>query len=109
MNPPVSMGHFQNAITRLEGFARPVESHHAKNTLFREQQVPTREKMQALVAASEKVRSLLNPIAEYNHRLEQLVKGGLSNTDARKQVEVKEPDLVFARDQAVGDSTSGTT
>jgi hypothetical protein len=33
-------------------------------------QVPHREQMEALVAASEKVRALLNPIAEYNHRLE---------------------------------------
>src|SRR6202011_2850688 len=43
-------------------------------------QVPHREQMQALVAASEKVRALLNPIAEYNHRLEQLLREGLSKT-----------------------------
>jgi hypothetical protein len=55
--------------------------------------------MRALVAASEKVRGLLNPIGEYNHRLEQLVKDGLSPTDARKELEAKEPDLVLARDQ----------
>jgi hypothetical protein len=61
-------------------------------------QVPHREQMQALVAASEKVRALLNPIAEYNHRLEQLLKDGLSKTDARKALEAKEPDLVLARD-----------
>ena len=54
--------------------------------------------MQALVAASEKARALLNPIAEYNHRLEQLLKDGLSKTDARKALEAKEPDLVLARD-----------
>jgi hypothetical protein len=29
--------------------------------------------MQALVAASEKARTLLNPIAEYNLRMEQLL------------------------------------
>ena len=57
--------------------------------------------MQALVAASEKVRSLLDPISEYNHRLEQLVKGGLSTADARKALEAKEPDLVFARDNQI--------
>jgi hypothetical protein len=61
-------------------------------------QVPHREQMQALVAASEKVRALLNPIAEYNHRLEQLLKDGLSKTDARKALEAKEPDLVVAHD-----------
>ena len=61
-------------------------------------QVPHREQMQALVAASEKVRALLNPIAEYNHRLEQLLKGGVSKTDARKALEAKEPDLVLAHD-----------
>ena len=61
-------------------------------------QVPHREQMQALVAASEKVRALLNPIAEYNHRLEQLLKDGLSKTDAKKALEAKEPDLVLARD-----------
>ena len=55
--------------------------------------------MRALVAASEKVRPLLNPIGEYNHRLEQLIKDGLCKTDARKQLEVKEPDLVLARDK----------
>jgi hypothetical protein len=48
-------------------------------------QVPHREQMQALVAASEKVRVLLSPIAEYNHRLEQLLREGLSKTDARKE------------------------
>ena len=48
-------------------------------------QVPHREQMQALVAASEKVRALLSPIAEYNHRLEQLLREGLSKTDARKE------------------------
>jgi hypothetical protein len=52
--------------------------------------------MRALVAASEKVRPLLNPIGEYNHRLEQLVKDGVSTTDAKKQLETKEPDLVLA-------------
>src|ERR1700738_2222623 len=61
-------------------------------------QVPHREQMQSLVAASEKVRALLNPIAEYNHRLEQLLIDGLSKTDARKALEAKEPDLVLARD-----------
>jgi hypothetical protein len=40
--------------------------------------------MQALVAASEKVRALLKPIAKYNLRLEQLVKDWLSPTDGRK-------------------------
>jgi len=54
--------------------------------------------MQALVAASEKVRPLLNPIGEYNQRLEQLLKEGLSATDARKELEAKEPALVLARD-----------
>jgi len=57
--------------------------------------------MQALVAASEKVRALLNPSAEYNHRLEQLLKDGLSKTEARKALEAKEPDLVLARDSQV--------
>jgi hypothetical protein len=62
-------------------------------------QVPSREQMQALVRASEKVRALLNPIAEYDHRLEQLVQeDGLSPTDARKALEAKEPALVLARD-----------
>jgi hypothetical protein len=61
-------------------------------------QLLSREKMQALVAASEKVRPLLNPIGEYNHRMEQLLKNGLSTTDARKELEAKEPDLVLARD-----------
>ena len=61
-------------------------------------QVPHRERMEALVTASEKVRALLNPIAEYNHRLEQLLKDGLSKTDARKALEAKEPDLVLAQD-----------
>ena len=61
-------------------------------------QVPSREKMQALVAASEKVRPLLNPIGEYNHRMEQLIKDGLSTTDARRELEAKEPALVLARD-----------
>src|SRR5208283_1760568 len=60
-------------------------------------QLPS-EKMRALVAASEKVRALLNPIGEYNHRMAQMVKEGLSNTEARKQLEVKEPALVLARD-----------
>ena len=64
-------------------------------------QVPTREKMQALVAASEKVKPLLNPMGEYNRRLEQMVKEGLSEADARKALEAKEPALVLARDQAV--------
>ena len=54
--------------------------------------------MEALVAASEKVRALLNPIAEYNHRLEELLKDGVSKTDARKALEAKEPALVLARD-----------
>ena len=35
-------------------------------------QVPSHDKMQALVRASDKVRPLLNPIGEYNQRLEQL-------------------------------------
>jgi len=60
--------------------------------------------MQALVAASEKVRALLNPSAEYNHRLEQLLKDGLSKTEARKALEAKEPDLVLARDNQTGRS-----
>jgi hypothetical protein len=60
-------------------------------------QLPS-EKMRALVAASEKVRALLNPIAEYNHRMDQLLKDGLSTTDARKELEAKEPGLVLARD-----------
>jgi hypothetical protein len=64
-------------------------------------QLPSREKMRALVRASEKVRPLLNPIGEYNHRLEQLVKDGLSTTDARKELETKEPALVLARDNQV--------
>ena len=63
-------------------------------------QVPCREQMQALVAASEKARTLLNPIAEYNLRMEQLLKDGLT-TDARKALEAKEPDLVLARDNQV--------
>jgi hypothetical protein len=33
-------------------------------------QLPSRQKMQALVAVSDKVRPLLNPIGEYNQRLE---------------------------------------
>jgi hypothetical protein len=41
-------------------------------------QVPSCDKMQALVRASEKVRPLLNPIGEYNQRLEKLLKDGLS-------------------------------
>jgi hypothetical protein len=61
-------------------------------------QLPSREKMQSLVRASEKVRPLLNPIGEYNHRMEQLIKEGLSATDARKELEAKEPALVLARD-----------
>jgi hypothetical protein len=61
-------------------------------------QIPHREQMEALVAASEKVRALLNPIAEYNHRLEELLKDGVSKTDARKALEAKEPALVLARD-----------
>src|SRR5208337_3297558 len=64
-------------------------------------QLPSREKMQALVAASDKVRALLNPIGEYNHRMDQLLKDGLSTTDARKELEAKEPDLVLARDSQV--------
>jgi len=64
-------------------------------------QVPSREKMRALVAASEKVRALLNPIGEYNHRMDQLLKDGLSTTDARKELEAKEPALVSARDNQV--------
>jgi hypothetical protein len=55
--------------------------------------------MQALVAASEKARGLLNPIGEYNQRLEKLVKDGLSPTDARKGLEAREPALVLARDE----------
>ena len=54
--------------------------------------------MQALVVASEKVRPLLNPIGEYNQRLEKLLKDGLSASDARKELEAKEPALVLARD-----------
>ena len=61
-------------------------------------QVPSRDKMRAMVAASEKVRGLLNPIAEYNQRMDQLLKDGLSTTDARKELEAKEPALVLARD-----------
>jgi hypothetical protein len=64
-------------------------------------QLSSREKMHALVRASEKVRPLLNPIAEYNRRLEQLIKDGLSPTDARKELEAKEPALVLARDNQV--------
>jgi hypothetical protein len=60
-------------------------------------QLPS-EKMRALVAASEKVRALLNPIGEYNHRMDQLLKDGLSTTDARKELQAKEPALVLARD-----------
>jgi len=80
-------------------------------------QVPSRDKMQALVRASEKVRPLLNPIGEYNQRLEQLVKDGLSPIDARKELEAKEPDLVLARDnqtviqrraQLLGERQAGT-
>jgi hypothetical protein len=47
------------------------------------------------------VKPLLDPIGEYNHRLEQLVKGGLSTADARKQLEVKKPALVLARDSQI--------
>jgi hypothetical protein len=61
-------------------------------------QVPSREKMRALMRASEKVRPLLNPIAEYDRRLEQLLKDGLSVIDARNELEAKEPALVLARD-----------
>jgi hypothetical protein len=61
-------------------------------------QVPNREKMQALVAASEKVRPLLNPSGEYNLRIDELLKQGLSGSDARKKLEAKEPALVLARD-----------
>ena len=57
--------------------------------------------MQALVAASEKVRPLLNPIGEYDQRMERMIKDGLSTTDARKELEAKEPDLVLARDNQV--------
>jgi hypothetical protein len=64
-------------------------------------QLPSRDKMQALVRASEKVRPLLNPIGEYNSRIEQLLKDGLSATDARKELEAKEPALVLARDNQV--------
>jgi hypothetical protein len=64
-------------------------------------QVRSRERMRALVAASEKVRPLLNPIGEYNQRLEQLLKDGFSATDSRKELEVKEPALVLARDSQV--------
>jgi hypothetical protein len=64
-------------------------------------QVPSREKMGALVTASEKVPPLLNPIGEYNHRMDQLLREGLSTTDARKALETKEPDLVLARDSQV--------
>jgi hypothetical protein len=59
------------------------------------------KELRALVAASEKVRPLLNPIGEYNQRLEQLLKDGLSTTDARKELEAKEPDLVLAHDNQV--------
>ena len=55
--------------------------------------------MHALVRASEKVRPFLNPIAEYDRRLEQLLKDGLSATDARNELEAKEPALVLARDE----------
>ena len=57
--------------------------------------------MQALVAASDKVRPLLNPIGEYNQRLEKLLEDGLSADDARKELEAKEPALVSARDNQV--------
>jgi hypothetical protein len=57
--------------------------------------------MQALVRASEKVRPLLNPIGEYNQRLEQPLKDGFSTSDARKALEAKEPELVLARDDQV--------
>ena len=55
-------------------------------------QLPSREKMQALVIESEKVRPLLNPIGEYD---QQLVKDGLSPMDARAALEAKEPALVL--------------
>ena len=45
--------------------------------------------------------ALLNPIGEYNHRMDPLLKDGLSTTDARKELEAKEPDLVLARDNQV--------
>jgi hypothetical protein len=61
-------------------------------------QVPSHDKMQALVRASDKVRPILNPIGEYNQRLEQLLKDGLSTSDARKELEAKDPALVLARD-----------
>ena len=64
-------------------------------------QLPSREKTQALVAASEKLKPLLNPIGEYNRRLEQLIKDGLSTADARKALEAKEPALVLARDNQI--------
>jgi hypothetical protein len=41
--------------------------------------------------------------------MDQLLKEGLSTTDARKELEAKEPDLVSARDNQVVNSTASTT
>jgi hypothetical protein len=57
--------------------------------------------MRALVAASEKVRPLLNPIGEYNHQFEQLIGQGLSKADARNSLATIAPDLVSTRDNQV--------
>jgi hypothetical protein len=72
-------------------------------------QLPSREKMQALVVASEKVRPLLNPIGEYDQRVEQLVKDGLSASDARKELEAKETGSRLGARSADSDSTPGAT
>ena len=72
-------------------------------------QVPSREKMGALVTASEKVRALLNPIGEYNHRMEQLLKDGLSKAEARKQLEAKRTGFGVGTRQPESDSTPITT
>jgi hypothetical protein len=68
-------------------------------------QVPHREQMQALVAASEKVRALLNPIAEYDHRLEQLLKDGLSKTDRQKSAGGERTGFSVGTRQPDSDST----
>jgi hypothetical protein len=93
-----------NKFPEVETLARNLGFHtglfYRTRNLF-SRKVPHREQMQALVAASEKVRALLKPIAKYNLRLEQLVKDGLSPTDGRKALEAREPDLVLARDNQV--------
>jgi Phosphoribosyl transferase domain len=72
-----------------------------RETYFLAQQVPTREQMLLLVAASEKVRPLLNPIGEYDHQLEQLIRQCLSKADARNSLATIAPDLVSTRDNQV--------